>query len=452
MLECKTVTLRTRPLKHGMLSFYLDYYPGYRDQETMKTIRHEGLNIYIYANPKNERERNFNATMSEKAEAIRCRRFESIVNDRYDFFDRHKLKADFLEYYRKQLRKHDQKWEFVYHHFYNFVHGKCTFEEIDIDLCNKFREYLLNAKQLRRDDRISKNSASGYWSTFRGLLKILYRNRLIKTNINDFLDKIETEDTPKDYLSVEELYKLAETPCKKPILKTAALFSCLTSLRISDILSLQWHEIIDFAAGGKCVHTITQKTKTEDIIPISDEALQLIGYSPEKTGLVFKGLKRVREKLVKSGYDCSGWILDNEVNDGKWHSYNQIEGKIKDPDGVPVNVVVKSAKGGYIYLSATDFEFLTQDSKNLLLVWDGDDVHSVSGEDLFTKDSNVNLIFDTEYTPKHYYAALSKVFQYVKRTTFAVKDPKRNTYSQVQGFGMDAKTEGIQELFDDNDL
>ena len=65
MLECKTVTLRTRPLKHGMLSFYLDYYPGYRDQETMKTIRHEGLNIYIYANPKNERERNFNATMSE---------------------------------------------------------------------------------------------------------------------------------------------------------------------------------------------------------------------------------------------------------------------------------------------------------------------------------------------------------------------------------------------------
>ncbi len=51
MSECKTVTLRTRPLKKGMLSFYLDYYPGYRDQETMKTIRHEGLNIYIYANP-----------------------------------------------------------------------------------------------------------------------------------------------------------------------------------------------------------------------------------------------------------------------------------------------------------------------------------------------------------------------------------------------------------------
>ena len=335
MLECKTVTLRTRPLKNGMLSYYLDYYPGYRDQETMKTIRHEGLNIYIYANPKNEHERNFNATMSEKAEAIRCRRFESIVNDRYDFFDRHKLKADFLEYYRRQLRKHDQKWEFVYHHFYNFVHGKCTFEEIDIDLCNKFREYLLNAKQLRRDGHISKNSASGYWSTFRGLLKILYRNRLIKTNINDFLDKIETEDTPKDYLSVEELYKLAETPCKKPILKTAALFSCLTSLRISDILSLQWHEIIDFAAGGKCVHTITQKTKTEDIIPISDEALQLIGYSPEKTGLVFKGLKRSWTQQPMKEWIREAGITKNIT----FHSYRRTYATLQGAAGTDIRTI-----------------------------------------------------------------------------------------------------------------
>ena len=34
---CKTVTLRTRKIKKGTwLSFYLDYYPGYRDESTMK--------------------------------------------------------------------------------------------------------------------------------------------------------------------------------------------------------------------------------------------------------------------------------------------------------------------------------------------------------------------------------------------------------------------------------
>ena len=75
MHECKTVTLRTRPLKGRMLSFYLDYYPGYRDKETMRVIRHETLGIYLYADPKNKREQNFNEVMTEKAEAIRCRRF-----------------------------------------------------------------------------------------------------------------------------------------------------------------------------------------------------------------------------------------------------------------------------------------------------------------------------------------------------------------------------------------
>ena len=56
MHECKTVTLRTRPLKGRMMSFYLDYYPGYRNKETMKVIRHESLGIYVYANPRNKRE------------------------------------------------------------------------------------------------------------------------------------------------------------------------------------------------------------------------------------------------------------------------------------------------------------------------------------------------------------------------------------------------------------
>ena len=335
MHECKTVTLRTRPLKGRMMSFYLDYYPGYRDKETMKVIRHESLGIYIYANPRNKREQNFNEVMTEKAEAIRCRRFESVVNERYDFFDKYKLKADFLEYYRKQLRKHDQKWEFVYLHFNNFVHGKCTFEEIDIDLCNKFREYLLNAKKLRRNGRITRNSASGYWSTFRGFLKILYRNGMIKTNVNDFLEKIETEDVMKEALSVEELYKLAETPCKKPILKTASLFSCMTSLRISDILSLCWEDIVDYSAGGKCVHIITQKNKAEDIIPISEEALGLIGYSSEKKGLVFKGLMRSWTQIPMKEWIRSAGITKNIT----FHSYRRTFATLQAAAGTDIRTI-----------------------------------------------------------------------------------------------------------------
>ena len=100
---CKTVTLRTRKIKKGtQLSFYLDYYPGYRDESTMKATikreqcqtrlniaerecvrpkvkvqRHESLGIYIFAKPQNQRERDYNERMTEKAEALRCRRYEN---------------------------------------------------------------------------------------------------------------------------------------------------------------------------------------------------------------------------------------------------------------------------------------------------------------------------------------------------------------------------------------
>ena len=37
--------------------------------------------------------------MTEKAEALRCRRYESIVNERYDFFDREKEKDSFLAWF-----------------------------------------------------------------------------------------------------------------------------------------------------------------------------------------------------------------------------------------------------------------------------------------------------------------------------------------------------------------
>ena len=336
MSECKNVALRVRTLKNGKLSFYLDYYPGYRDRETMKVIRHESLGIYIYAKPKNQRERQFNEAMSEKAEAIRCQRYNDIVNERYDFFDRKRLKGDFLAWYQRQLSKHDQKWEFVYLHFCNYVHGKCTFEEIDVDLCNGFREYLLNARQLKNGHRAwSNNSAAGYWSTFRGMLKLLQRDRYLRSNINDYLEKIETEDIVKDYLSVEEVYKLGETPCEIPILRTASLFACLTSLRISDILALRWEDIVDYNAGGKCVHIVTVKTKSEDIIPISEEALELIGYAPDKNGLVFQGLKRswTQHPLKK-------WIRSAGINKNiTFHSFRRTFATLQAAAGTDLRTI-----------------------------------------------------------------------------------------------------------------
>ena len=212
---CKTFTLRKRSIKNGtMQSFYLDYYPGYRDESTMKVQRHESLGIYIYTKPKNQRERDYNDNMTEKAEAIRCRRFESIVNERYDFFDKEKQKGDFLAYFKKKAEEKNTKWENVYKYFERFVEGKCTFGEITVDL------------------------------------HTAYRDHKIKENPNGFLDRIDTIPTEKEHLSQQELITLAETPCKFEVLKIAFLFSCLTGLRKSDIMALTWNKLQPYGDGG----------------------------------------------------------------------------------------------------------------------------------------------------------------------------------------------------------
>ena len=311
---CKTVTLRTRPIKNGtQLSFYLDYYPGYRDEESMKTIRHESLGIYIYAKPKNQREKLYNETMTEKAEAVRCNRFESIVNERYDFFDRNKLRGSFLDYFKKKADKKNTKWQNVYKYFEKFVEGKCTFEEINVDLCVKFMEFLLTTTQLKHPTvKLHTNTASGYWSTFRAVLHTAYRDHKIKDNPNGYLDRIDTIPTEKEHLSKQELITLAEAPCKHQVLKEAFLFSCLTGLRKSDIMALTWNKIQPYGDGGMFITVRMQKTKQLIKNPISEEALELIGFHDEDadrkpTDKVFVGLRNcMTQKPLKDWLDASG--------------------------------------------------------------------------------------------------------------------------------------------------
>ena len=134
---------------------------------------------------------------------------------------------------------------------------------------------------------------------------------------------------------MEELYKLAETPCKKPVLKTASLFSCMTSLRISDILALCWEDIVDYSAGGKCVHIITKKNRSEDIIPISEEALDLIGYSPDKRGMVFKGLQRCWTQTYMKGWIRSAGITKKIT----FHSYRRTFATLQAAAGTDIRTI-----------------------------------------------------------------------------------------------------------------
>ena len=297
------VTLRKRLLPSGKVTLYLDYYPAVRDPQTGKLSRREYLGLYIINKPRTAEERDLNKEKIATAEGIRAQREISILRGDLGFVDKETPKQDFIAYFHENLEGRDQKWIRVYDHFKNYA-GECKMEDITVDFCNGFREYLLTTGQLRHGQRkLSQNSAAGYWSTFRTMLAIAYKEHKLKENVNDYLESIDTVDTHRQYLTMEELQALADTPCSSDVLRRASLFSCLTGLRFGDIRDLTWDKITAYPDGGHCIRLVTEKTETDASLPITEEALELCG-KPGR-GIVFKGLTY---DLVQR--ELNDWIVD----------------------------------------------------------------------------------------------------------------------------------------------
>ena len=119
--------------------------------------------------------------------------------------------------------------------------------------------------------------------------------------INGYRHVFFKSSKDKEFLTQDELKTLASTPCDIPVLRNASLFSCLTGLRISDILNLKWENLCTAPDLGHCIRLRTQKTQTEALLPISYEAYALCGEPG--TGKVFKELRR-----CMTGYPLKAWI------------------------------------------------------------------------------------------------------------------------------------------------
>ena len=208
--------------------------------------------------------------------------------------------ADFIEYFGKQAakrHKNDSKsigvnWDRAHDLLKIFTKEKpLPFAQIDMHLIESFRDFLLKAPRGgNKSGTISQNTASTYFTLFKAALHQAFIDSYFDVDIAAKVKGISGVESRREYLTIEELNKLAATPCEYPMLKKAAFFSALTGLRHSDIRKMTWKEL-SVEGDHYRINFTQRKTGGVEYMPISEQAYLIYGEPAEPDRLVFEGLQ-----------------------------------------------------------------------------------------------------------------------------------------------------------------
>jgi site-specific recombinase XerC len=206
---------------------------------------------------------------------------------------------DFIEYFLKVSKDRHRNssqsiivnWNRVGELLKLFTNNQpLPFSQINLSKAEEIRRFMLTAPcGGNKKGTVSHNTAATYYSIFKAGLKQAFIDGYLTVDISAKIKGIQDQESRREHLSVEELNILAETPCDRPILKRAALFSALTGVRHCDIQKLKWKEIQVVGEQVRLNFT-QQKTKGVEYMPISEQAYQLCGEPGKPEQLVFEDL------------------------------------------------------------------------------------------------------------------------------------------------------------------
>ncbi|MFT3903885.1 MAG: site-specific integrase [Niabella sp.] len=209
-----------------------------------------------------------------------------------------KSQENFVKYFETLIKRRHKNnsesirinWERSVDFLISYGGDEIPFSKIDIKFCEDFKPFLLNASRGgNKKGTLSQNSASTYFSVFKAALKQAFIDGYFTTDISAKIKGIPSEESRREYLTIDELNTLVATPCENNVLKRAALFSALTGLRHSDIQKLKWNEI-SVENNQPRINFTQKKTKGVEYMPISQQALEICGEPKSPNDLVFENL------------------------------------------------------------------------------------------------------------------------------------------------------------------
>ena len=282
------VTIRFKRLKGGNESIYLDLYmQGVR--------RYEFLKLYIIPE-RTQADKDANRETMRVANKVKAQRIVELQNEAHGFISTAgRSKMRLLDYVLKYAEKKKAEsggnmrgtcmgYIALHHHLKQYSGDNTTFRQIDRDYCIGFVEHLKTAINKQNSRPLKVNSQYAYVKRFEVILNAAVSDEIISKNP---FRQIKPDNKPKqkateiEYLTIEEVRRLVQTPCVKPVVKQAFLFACFSGLRFSDVKTLRWGDISTDNEGGTLIRYTQKKTKKYEYLQVSGEAIKFL---PERDG------------------------------------------------------------------------------------------------------------------------------------------------------------------------
>lgn len=289
------IRIRVKDLTNGSKSIYLDMYMNGKR-------KYEFLRLYIIPeNSKSDRVRN--SETLKLANAIKAQRIIELQNQSYGFKVNKVSNIKLIDYLQSiaERKSENEVRKTALHavicHLKRYDPNEIQLNRIDKEYILGFLNYLTTVKQThsKKEKLLHVNTQNYYYKILRYSLNYAISEELISVNP---MDKIKNEEKPhrhrteREFLTIDELKKLAQTPFYNTLLKKAFLFSCFCGLRHSDIIALTWRDIEVDENKNYRLHIIQKKTKEAISLPLSQEGVKQLPKreNAKDSDKIFKGL------------------------------------------------------------------------------------------------------------------------------------------------------------------
>lgn len=291
------ITIRTRTLKTGSRSIYLDFYEkGKRWNEY--------LNLFLVPDDAPDAKR-LNEAVMAKANEIKSKRMLGIGEEETKTDDGKqselpkRIFADWLDSFIEGIRRNPSYSLATYRNYRSTVNiikeylrhrrrPRFLMSKIDkrfiISLLDFLKNTYRNTKSPDNPKEMSLHTLHLHQNTFVRILNAAVKEGVMNTNPFYALDRHERIAKPqseREFLTKEELFALMEAPTTNETTKRAFLFCCFTGLRYGDVSRMTWRNIKQVDSGLVVSIQAMQKTGKQVTIPLNQSALK---WLPDRNG------------------------------------------------------------------------------------------------------------------------------------------------------------------------